>query len=63
MIYKLGMVEKENTSPTETVFLDLHLYINGDQIQRSLYDKRDSFNFNAAAVKFPYKRSIVLSKI
>ena len=40
------ILKKENTSHTETSFLDLHLYINEGQIQKPLYDKRNSYNFN-----------------
>ena len=40
------ILKKENTSHRETNFLDLLLYINEGQIQASLYDKRDSYNFN-----------------
>ena len=40
------ILKKENTSHTETSFLDLHLYINEGQIQKPLYDKRNSNNFN-----------------
>ena len=32
------ILKKENTSDTETTFLDLHLYINKGQIQISLYE-------------------------
>ena len=55
------ILKEENTSATETTFLDLHLYINEGQIQPSLYDKRDSYNFNV--VRFPYKSSTIPSKM
>ena len=54
------ILKKENTSHTETTFLDLHLYINECQIQTSLCDKRSSYNFN---VRFPYKSSTIPSKM
>ena len=31
------ILKKENTSHTKTAFLDLHLYINEDQMQTYLY--------------------------
>ena len=55
------ILKKENTSHTETTFLDLHLCINEGQIQTSLYDKRNSYSFNV--VRLPYKSSAVPSKI
>ena len=55
------ILKKGNTSHTETTFLDLHLCINEGQIETSLYDKRNSYNFSA--VRFPYKSSTVPSKI
>ena len=51
------ILKKENTSHTETTFLDLHLCINAGQIQTSLYDKRNSYNFNV--VRFPFKSSTI----
>ena len=54
------ILKKENTSHTETTFLDLHLCINEGQIQTSLYDKRDSYNCNV--VRFSYKNSTIPSK-
>ena len=61
-IYSSGLIlKKENTSHTETTFLDLHLCINEGQIQTSLYDKRNSYNFNV--VRFPYKSSTIPSKM
>ena len=54
-------MKKENTSHTETTFLDLHLCINEGQIQTSLYDKRNFYNFNF--VRFPYKSSTIPSKV
>ena len=48
------ILKKENTSCTETTFLDPHLCINEGHIQTSLYDKRNSCNFNV--VRFPYKK-------
>ena len=60
-IYPLELtLKKENTSNTDTIFLDLHLCIIEGQIQTSLYDKRNSCNFNV--VRFPYKSSTILSK-
>ena len=44
-----------------TPFVDLNLYINEGQIQTSLYDKRNSYNFNV--VTFPYKCSTIPSKM
>ena len=55
------ILKKENTSYTATTFLDLHLCINEGQIQTSLYDKRNSYNFNV--VRFPYKSSTMPSKM
>ena len=55
------ILEKENTSHTETTFLDLHLCINEGQIQTSLFDKRNSYNFNV--VRFAYKSSNIPSKM
>ena len=55
------ILKKENTSHTETTFLDLHLCINEGQIQTSLYDKRNSYKFNV--VRFPYKSSTIPSKM
>ena len=61
-IYPSGLIlKKENTSHTETTFLDLHLCINEGQIQTSLYDKRNFYNFNF--VRFPYKSSTIPSKV
>ena len=48
------ILKKENTS-------DLHLCINEGQIQTSLYDKRNSYNFNV--VRFPFKSSTISSKM
>ena len=50
------ILQKENTSHTETTFLDLHLCIIEGQIQTSLYDERNSYNFNV--VRFPYKSTL-----
>ena len=55
------ILKKENTSHTETTFLDLHLCINKVQIQTSLYDKRNSYNLNVG--RFPYKSSTIRSKM
>ena len=55
------ILKKENTSHTETTFLDLHLCINEGQIQTSLYDKRNSYNFNI--VRVPYKSSNIPSSM
>ena len=55
------ILKKENTSHTETNFLDFHLCINDGQIQTSLYDKRNSYNFDV--VRFPYKCSTIPSKM
>ena len=55
------ILQKKNTSHTETTFLDLHLCINKSQIQTSLYDKRNSYNFSV--VRFPYKSSTIPSKM
>ena len=55
------ILKKENTSHTETTFLDLHLSINEVQIQLSLYDKRNPYNFNF--VRLPYKSSAIPSKM
>ena len=55
------ILQKENTSHTETTFLHFHLCINEGQIQTCLYDKRNSYNFNV--VRFPYKCSTIPSKM
>ena len=55
------ILKKESTSHTKTAFLDLHLYINEDQMQTYLYDKRNSCNFNL--VRFSYKSSTIPSKM
>ena len=55
------ILKEENNSHTETTFQDLHLCINDGQIQTSLYDKRNSYNFNV--VGFPYKSSTIPSKM
>ena len=55
------ILKKENTSHTETTFLDLHLCINEGQIQTTLYDKRNSYNSNV--LRFPYKSSNIPSKM
>ena len=56
------ILKKENTSNTETTFLDLRLYINEGQIQTSnIYDKRTSYNFSI--VRFTYKSSTIPSKM
>ena len=48
------ILKKENTSSTE-------ICINEGQIQISLYDKRNSYNFYV--VKFPHKNSNIPSKM
>ena len=55
------ILKKENSSHTETTFLDFYLCINEGQIQTSLCDKRNSYNFNV--VRFPYKSSTIQSKM
>ena len=55
------ILKKENTSYTETTFLDPHLCLNEGQIQTSFYDKRYSYNFNV--VRFPHKSSTIPSKM
>ena len=55
------ILKKENTSHTGTSFLDFHLCRNKGQIQTSLHNKRNSYNFNV--VRFPYKSSTIPSKI
>ena len=54
-------LKKENISHRETTFVDLHLCINDSKIQTSLYNKRNSYNFNV--VRFPYKSSTIPSKM
>ena len=54
-------MKKENTSYSETAFLDLHLFINEGQIEASLYDKRNSYNFSV--VRFPCKCSTIPSEM
>ena len=55
------ILKKENTSHTETTFLDLHLCINEGQIQTSLSDKKNSYNF--VVVRFPHKSSTIPLKM
>ena len=54
-------LKKENTSHTATTFLDLHLCINEGQIQTSLSDKKNSYNF--VIVRFPHKSSTIPLKM
>ena len=58
---ELLILKKENTSHTETTFLNIHLRINEGQIQTPLYDNRNSYNFNVE--RFPYKSSTIPSKM
>ena len=61
-IYPSELIFKtENTSHTETTFLDLHLCVNQGQIQTSLYDKKNSYNFNV--VRFLNKSINIPSKM
>ena len=61
-IYTSELILKmENTSHRQTTFLDLHLCINEGQIQTSLYDKKNSYNFNV--VRFSYKSNTIPSKM
>ena len=61
-IIKMKLIlKKENTSLTETTFLGLHLYGNESQIQTSLYDKKNTYNFHV--VRFQYKSSTIPSKM
>ena len=55
------ILKKENTSHTETTFLDLHLYINEGQVQTFCYGKKNSCNLNV--VRFPYKSSTMPPKM
>ena len=56
------ILKKENTSHNRDYFSRTSsLYINEGQIQTSLYDKRNSYNFSF--VRFPYKSSTILSKM
>ena len=41
--------------------MDLHLNISDGQIETTLYDKRDAFNFHI--VRLPYKDSTIPSKM
>ena len=59
-IPSLSNFENKNTHYTETTFLDLHLFINEGQMKTSLYDKRNSCNFNV--LRFLYKRIAISSK-
>ena len=39
------ILQKDNTSDTETTFLDLHLSISNDIVSTKIYDKCDDFDF------------------
>ena len=45
-------LNKANTSETEVVFLDMHLFISNDIVSTKIYDKRDNFDFEI--VNFPF---------
>ena len=55
------ILKKENTLHTETTFLDLHLCRNEGQIQTSLYDKRNSYNFHIKVA--PYNQKCFLQPL
>ena len=55
------ILKKKNTSRVETFFLELLLCTNEGQIQTSLYDKKNSYNFNV--VRFSYKSNTIPSKM
>ena len=59
--HELLILKKENTSHTETTFLNIHLCISEGQIQTPLYDNRKSYNFNVE--RFPYKSNTIPSKM
>ena len=45
-------LNKDNTSDTEALFLDLHLSISNGFVSSKIYDKRDDFDFDI--VNFPF---------
>ena len=45
-------LNKANTSETEAVFLDMHLFISNNIVSTKIYDKRDNFDFEI--VNFPF---------
>ena len=46
------LLNKTNTSDTESPFLDLHLSISNGFVSSKIYDKRDDFDFDI--VNFPF---------
>ena len=52
-IFPSGLkLNKANTSETEAVFLDMHLFISNDIVSTKIYDKRDNLDFEI--VNFPF---------
>ena len=53
-------IKPESNNPKEIAFLDLRINCNNSQINFSIYDKRDDFNF--PIVNFPYMDSCIPKK-
>ena len=53
-------IKPESNNPMEVAFLDLKINYTNSQINFSIYDKRDDFNFNI--VNFPYMDSCIPKK-
>ena len=45
-------LNKNNTSDTESAFLDMHLSISNDNVSTKIYDKRDDFDFEIVNFTF-----------
>ena len=53
LIYPLELqLNKANTSDTEALFLDLHLFISNGFVSFKIHDKHDDFDFDI--VNFPF---------
>ena len=53
------LLNKANTSDTETAFLDLHLSISNDIVSTKIYDKLDDLNFEID--NFPFNMVMFLA--
>ena len=53
-------IKPESNNPLEVAFLDLKINLNNSQINFSIYDKRDDFNF--PIVNFPHMDSCIPKK-
>ena len=45
-------LNNDNTSDTESAFLDMHLSISNDNFSTKIYDKRDDFDFEIVNFTF-----------